>query len=103
MAKKAQPSLQASDGFLITPNDSGSILTDTANINLYGFVYLHNYGTSGVVYVSPVDAPDLTTTYDIPVYIPQGSTCPLLVKKVWLTGLGAGVTLTAFVGRGGSF
>ena len=99
MAKLAQMSLQASDGFIVTPSDTGDITDDAGNVNDYKFVYLHNYGTSGVVYVSPSDAPDNTTTYDVPVYIPQGGTAPLLVKKVWSTGLGSGVTLTAFVGR----
>lgn len=101
MAKEALPSLQGSDGFIVTPSDSGDIRDDAGNVNDYPWVYLHNYGTSGVVYVSPVDAPDTTTTYDIPVYIAQGGVCPLRVKKVWSTGLGTGVTLTAFVGRGG--
>jgi hypothetical protein len=102
MAKLALPSLQASDAFYpITPSDSGDITDDAANIHDYKFVYLHNYGTAGLVYVSAVDSTDLTTTYDVPVFIPQGGTCPLLVRKVWATGLGAGVTLTAFVGRGG--
>lgn len=104
MAKKSQPSLQASDAFVVTPSDTGSILTDPGNAtNLYTFVYLHNYGTSGVVFVSPADAPDTTTTYDVPIYLAQGATSPIMVRKVWATGLGAGVTLTAFVGRGGSF
>ena len=99
MAKLAQMSLQGSDAFIVTPSDSGDITSDVGNVNDYKFIYLHNYGTSGLVYVTPSDAPDLTTTYDVPVYIPQGGTCPLLVKKVWATGLGSGVTLTAFVGR----
>lgn len=103
MPKKAIPSLQASDGFICTPSDARGIETDPGNVNEYKFVYLHNYGTSGVVFVTPSDAPDLTTTYDVPIYIPQGGTSSMMVKKVWATGLGAGVTLTAFVGRGGSF
>lgn len=99
MAKLAIPSLQASDAFIVTPSDSGDIRDDAGNVNDYPIVYLHNYGTSGVVYVTPADAPDLTTTYDVPVYIAQGATAALIVKKVWSTGIGAGVTLTAFVGR----
>lgn len=103
MAKKAIPSLQGSDAFVVTPSDSGDISTDVANTNGYKFVYVHNYGTGGVVFVSPADAPDTTTTYDVPFYVAQGATLPIMVKKVWSTGLGAGVTLTACVGRGGSF
>lgn len=99
MAKLALPSLQGSDAFIVTPSDSGDITGDAGNVNDYTFVYLHNYGSSGVVYVTPADAPDLTTTYDVPIYIAQGTTAPLMVKKVWSTGLGSGVTLTAFVGR----
>ena len=101
--KKAQPSLQAGDAFIVTPSDTGNITNDLGNVNGYKFIYIHNYGTSGVVYVTPADAPDYTTTYDVPVYIAQGAVAPLMVSKVWATGLGGGVTLTAFVGRGGSF
>jgi hypothetical protein len=104
MAKKAQPSLQASDAFIITPSDSGSIATDPGNPSAdYTFCYPSNYGTAGIVYVTPVDAPDLTTTYDVPIYLAAGQTSDLMVKKVWATGLGAGVTLIAKITRGGSF
>jgi hypothetical protein len=103
MAKKAQPSLQASDAFVITPSDSGSIVDDPANTNSYTFCYPHNYGTGGVVFVTPVDAPDLTTSYDVPIYLAQGQTSDLMVRKIWATGLGAGVTLTAKITRGGSY
>jgi len=104
MAKKALPSLQASDAFIITTSDNGSILDDPANAtNQYAFCYPHNYGTSGLVYVTPVDAPDLTSTYKVPIYLAQGQTSDLMVKKIWSTGLGSGVTLIAKVGRGGMF
>lgn len=100
MSKKAQASLQASDGFTVTPSDSGDITNDAGNTNAYSFVYLHNYGTSGNVQVTLADQP---ITGSVQVYIPQGGTLPLLIKKVWSTNLGAGVTLTAVIGRGGSF
>jgi len=100
MSKKAQASLQGSDGFTVTPSNSGDITGDAGNVNLYGFVYLHNYGTSGNVQVTLADQPIASF---VQIYIPQGGTVPALVKKVWSTGLGAGVTLTALVGRGGMF
>jgi hypothetical protein len=100
MAKLALPSLQASDAFTVTPSDSGDITNDAGNTNLYEFVYLHNYGTSGTVRVTLVDMP--LNTY-VTIYIPQGTTAPDLIKKVWATSLGAGVTLTAKVGRGTKF
>jgi hypothetical protein len=103
LAKTAQPSLQASDAFPITPSDTGNITDDPGNYQDYKFCYPHNYGTGGIVYVSPVDAPDDSTTYDVPIYLATGQTSDIMVKKVWATGLGAGVTLTAKVGRGGSF
>jgi hypothetical protein len=102
MAKRAIPSLQASDAFEITPDDAGNITDDAANVNDYTFVYVHCSGTAGLVYVTPVDAPDDTTTYDVPIYLAQGQTSSLMVKKVWSTGTTA-TGLVAFVGRGGSF
>lgn len=103
MAKKAIPSLQATDAFApITPSDSGDITSDAANVNDYPIIYVHCSGNAGLVYVTPADAPDLTTSYDVPMYIAQGQTLPLLVKKVWSTGTTA-TGLTALVGRGGSF
>lgn len=104
MAKKAIPSLQGTDAFTVSPSDSGDITTDLGNLQGYTSVYIHNYGSSGLVQVTPADADSTSsTTYRVNVYIPQGTTLPLLVKKVWANSLGAGVTLTAFVGRGGSF
>lgn len=102
MAKKSIPSLQATDAFAITPNDSGDITGDAANVNDYPTIYVHCGGSAGVVTVSPADAPDLTNTYDVALYIAQGQTLPLIVKKVWSTGTTA-TGLVALVGRGGSF
>jgi hypothetical protein len=99
MAKLAIPSLQASDAFVITPSDSGSITSDAANTEGYKFVYVHCTGAAGVVYVTPVDAPDNTTSYDVPIYLQLGQTSSLMVKKVWSTGTTA-TGLTALVGRG---
>jgi hypothetical protein len=98
MAKLAVPSLQASDAFIITPSDTGDITGDAGNVNDYPFIYVHCSGNAGLVYVSPVDAPDLTTTYDVPLYLAQGATAPLQVKKVWSTGTTA-TGLTALVGK----
>jgi hypothetical protein len=103
MSNKAIPSLQSSDAFPITPDDAGNITDDPGNYQGYTFCYPHNIGTGGVVYVTPVDAPDDTTNYDVPIYLAQGQTSDLMVRKVWATGLGAGVTLTAKITRGGSF
>jgi hypothetical protein len=103
VAKKSQPSLQASDAFIITVSDSGNITNDPGNINGYTTCYPHNYGTGGVVYVSPADAPDDSSTYRVPIYLAQGQTSDLIVKKVWSFSLGAGVSLIAKIGRGGSF
>jgi hypothetical protein len=100
MAKKAIPSLQPSDAFDCTPDDIGDITNDPGNTNGYTFVYLHNYGTSGVVDVTLVD---MDIDDSVTIFIPQGTTAPDMIKKVWATGLGAGVTLTAKITRGGSF
>lgn len=100
MAKKAQSSLQGSDGFAVTPSDTGDITNDAGNINGYTFIYIHNYGTSGNVQVTLVDQPIANS---VQVFVPQGGTLPVQVKKVWAAALGSGVTLTAIVGRGGSY
>jgi hypothetical protein len=102
MAKQAKQSLQATDAFPITPSDSGDITGDAGNVNDYPIVYVHCTGTAGLVYVTPADAPDLTTTYDVPIYLALGQVSPLVVKKVWSTNTTA-TGLVALVGRGGSF
>lgn len=103
MNKKAQASLQASDAFTVTPSDTGDITNDAGNVNGYTFVYLHNYGTSGSLLVTPANEDPSNSALRVTVYIPQGGTLPLQVRKVWAASLGAGVTLTAFAGTGGSF
>jgi hypothetical protein len=100
--RKAYPSLQATDAFPITPADTANvgIQADAGNTKLYEFCYPHNYGTSGVVYVTPVDAADFSTSFRVPIYLAQGQTSDMLVKKVWAFSLGSGVLLTGKVGRG---
>lgn len=100
---KSKLSLQAVCAFPVTPSDTGTILNDAGNYGAFESVYLHNWGTAGIVYVTPAGQTDTTNSYDVPIYLAAGQTSNIAVKKVWATGLGAGVTLTAFVGKGGDF
>lgn len=51
---------------------------------------LHNIGTSGAVFI---DAANSGT--NISIYLRQGDFAPVLVKRAYSTGLGAGVSLVA--------
>lgn len=85
MAIKPTPYGAPGDEFkLVTPSDTA----DIPGIPTQG-VKLHNYGTSGLVYVDGA-----TSGTNIPFYIAQGGFAPILVRRVYATGLGAGVTLT---------
>jgi hypothetical protein len=100
LAKKALPSLQATNAFVITKSDSGSILTDAANTtSLYQFCYVHVTTAAGIVRVTPVDQA-LDTYVDI--YVPLGGVSPLMVRKIWSTATTA-TGLVAFVGTGAKF
>lgn len=92
MAKLAQMSLQASDAFALTPNDDNDITADAGNTEGYKFCYIHVAGNSGAIKVTTVDGTDVT------VYGIQGTTLPLLVRRVWATGTAA-TSLIAFIGR----
>ena len=78
------PSLQATMAFVITPSDANDISEDAANSEEVKAVFVHNPGTSGVVTVIPAGMG--TTGTSVGVYIPQGTTCPLAVRRILATG-----------------
>lgn len=78
------PAIQASLAFVITPDDTDNIELDAANTDEVKAVFVHNPGTSGVVTVIPAG---MSSDADpVGVYIPQGGTCPLAVRRVLATG-----------------
>lgn len=102
MAKKAQPSLQAADAFTIQPSDTDNIVEDSNNVEEYTFCYVHNPSAGGTVRVLPADAPN-DDARAVTIYIPQGGTSQIMVKRVYLTTPAPPASLVAYIGRGGSF
>lgn len=88
------PSLQADDGFVLTPSDSLNVVSDPNNsIQLYQFVYVkNNSATAGSVKVTTVHGTDLT------LYINAGAIEPIAVRRVWSTGTTA-TPLIGYVGH----
>lgn len=83
MARKSIPGkLAFEDAFALTPNDSNDIITHAGNTQGYASCYVHNPSTGGSVKVTPAASVDGTA---VTVYIAQGATCPLAVKRVWAT------------------
>lgn len=77
------PALQAAFAFAITPSDTDDIKDDAANDDDVNSVFVHNPSAGGSVRVLPAgmsgDANAVT------VYIPQGGTLPLAVRRVYNT------------------
>ena len=82
--KSVYPSLQASNGFVITPSDTVNIVSDAANLEGVGAVYLHNVAASALCKVLP--ASQTGTVVPLTVYLIQGQVFPLAVKRVYATG-----------------
>ena len=79
MARKSIPGkLAFEDAFAITPSDSADMVSPQGYTNCY----VHNPSTGGSVKVTPAASVDGTA---VTVYIAQGATCPLAVKRVWAT------------------
>ena len=78
------PAIQAALAFVITPSDDNDISEDAANTDEVKMVFVHNPDAGGVVTVIPAGmSPDADA---VGVYIPQGGTCPLAVRRVLATG-----------------
>lgn len=85
MAKNSVfPSIQGSDAFALTPSNTQNIVLDSANYAAATIVFLHNPSTSGTAKVLPAGAPD-DDTKAVTVYLVQGGTFPLAVKRVYAT------------------
>lgn len=77
------PSLQATQAFVITPSDTVNIKDDTNNTEDYPFVFLHNIDTGATCRVLP--AGQTGAEVPITIFLPQGATFPLAVRRVFLT------------------
>jgi hypothetical protein len=77
------PGIQATDAFVIVPSDTVNIKDDANNTNDFPFVFIHNPTTGGLVKVLP--AGQTGTEVPVSVYIPEGGSCPLAVKRVYAT------------------
>jgi hypothetical protein len=79
----AFPAIQATHAFSITPSDTVDVKDDTANPDDALHVFLHNPGAGVTVRVLPAGM----STDDTPVtvYIAQGATLPLAVRRVYAT------------------
>lgn len=101
MAKKALPSLQASDAFAITPSDTLDIKADPNNTNAYGFCYVHNPSASATVKVDTVEGTTVT------MYAVQGQVLggqiPVQVRRVYNTTPTPPANLIALIGYGGMY
>ena len=82
MANQIIPQGSAQDAFAITASDSVNVVGDVANTKFYTSCFVHNPGTSGVVKVTPVDMADGS---GVTIWISQGATSDIAVKRVWAT------------------
>lgn len=81
--KSVFPALQATSAFAITPSDTVNIISDAGNTEGVSAVFLHCTGTSGTARVLP--AGQTGTEVPITVYLTQGQTLPLFIKRLYAT------------------
>jgi hypothetical protein len=80
------PAIQATHAYSITPSDTVDVKDDAANLDDATCVFLHNPGTGVTVRVLPAGSPAGTADANaVTIYIAQGATCPLAVRRVYAT------------------
>jgi hypothetical protein len=78
------PGIQAAFAFAVTPSDTVDVISDAANVDAVPAVFLHNPAAGGTVRVLPAGMN--TTDHDpVTVYIAQGATLPLAVRRIYNT------------------
>lgn len=77
------PAIQANCAFSITPSDTVDVIGDVANTALASHVFLHNPGAGVTVRVMPSAMSSSATA--VTIYVPQGATFPLAVRRVYAT------------------
>ena len=94
-AVQSFPALQADDGFNLTPHDTQTVDQHAGNTQLYKYCFVHNKGAGGLVKVTTLRGTDIT------IYINQGQTSEMAVRRVFSTGTDAALltTLVGYVGK----
>lgn len=82
----------AQDAFTITPSDTLNIAVDANNTKGYKHCFVHNPSTGATVRVLPADS-DVAVT----IYIAQGATSDLAVKRVYNTTPAPPAGLVAYI------
>jgi hypothetical protein len=77
------PAIQATHAFEISPSDTDDIELDAANIDEVKAVFIHNPAAGGEVKVLPAGmSPD---DDPVTIYIAQGATFPMAVRRIYAT------------------
>lgn len=80
------PAIQATCAYSVTPSDTVDVSSDTANLDDATFIFLHNPNAGVTVRVLPASYPPGTADANaVTIYIPQGATFPLAVRRVYAT------------------
>lgn len=87
-AVQGLPATNGTDGWEITPSDSNDFGTGDSVTNPKGYkwAFIHNTGTGATFEVIPVDGGPGATSTAITIYIAQGDTSRIAVKRVLATG-----------------
>lgn len=84
------------DAFDITPSDTVDVVGDANNLKLYKAVYVHNIAAGATVRVLPADGGKDNAT-PVTIYIPQGGTSSIAVRRVYNTTPTPPAGLVAFI------
>jgi hypothetical protein len=78
------PAIQATQAYLITASDTTDVKDDPANLDHATFVFLHNPAEGASVKVLPAGSPPGESDANaVTIFIPQGATFPLAVRRVY--------------------
>lgn len=76
------PQLQSSYAYVIQPSDTVDVKDDTNNLYDSPVIFVHNPAASGLVKVLPAAS---KTEVPVSIYVVQGTTFPLAVRRVYNT------------------
>jgi hypothetical protein len=89
------PGIQATHAFALTASDTVDIKDDAANPDDAPFVFLHNVAAGATVRVLPAGMGATPVT----VYIAQGATLPLAIRRCYATSPSPPAGLIAFYSK----
>ena len=82
----AFPAIQATHAFDVQPSDTVDVKDDSNNLDDAPFIFLHNPSAGATVRVLPAgSAAGTSDTNAVTIYIAQGATFPLAVRRVYNT------------------